>query len=283
VIVDAHHHLWDPGRREYPWMAGEALTPIRRPYTVDSLRSTVGPAVSSTILVQTVSSMQETEEFLTTADASDGLIAGVVGWVDLTAPSDLERLRTVPGGQLLVGIRHQVEDEPDPDWLLRKEVIEGLRAIGTAGLVYDLLVRTPQRPAAYAAAKQCPEVSFVLDHAGKPGIAAGEWEPWASWIIDLAGLPNVTCKLSGLITEAAWDTWSAGDIRPYAEHVLDRFGPDRVMFGSDWPVCELAGSYADVLTLTDALLTDASPSEREAVLSGTARLVYLGESPVPAP
>lgn len=270
MIVDAHHHLWDPRRRHYPWMASEALAPIRRPYTVHDLRLTIGPEVTATVLVQTVSSLQETAEFLATAAASDGLIAGVVGWADLTAPAELDHLRALPGGHLLVGIRHQVEDEPDPEWLLRKEILAGLRTVAATGLAFDLLVRAPQRPAAYTAAAQLPDVSFVLDHAGKPAIAAGEWEPWASWITDLAQLPNVTCKLSGLTTEADWQTWSTVDIRPYAQHVLDSFGPDRVMFGSDWPVCELAGSYTDVLTLAQTLL----PAES---LSDTARRVYQGQ------
>jgi L-fuconolactonase len=268
MIVDAHHHLWDPARREYPWMSGEALAPIRKSYTISDAK-TVMDGVHETVLVQTVSSVAETEEFLRTALGSGGLIAGVVGWTDLTAP-DLDRLRTVPGGHLLVGIRHQVEDEPDPNWLLRKEILAGLRSVGAAGLAYDLLVRAPQRPAAYTAARQLPEVSFVLDHAGKPGIAAGEWDGWAAWITSLAELPNVTCKLSGLITEANWHTWTAEDIRPYAEHVLDRFGPGRVMFGSDWPVCELAGSYAEVLTLARDLL----PAES---LGDTARRIYQGQ------
>ena len=254
MIVDAHHHLWDPARRDYPWMAGSSLAPIRRRYTLHDLRLTIGPSVTATILVQTISSMQETAEFLATAAASEGLIAGVVGWFDLTAPAELDRLLTIQGGHLLVGIRHQVEDEPDPSWLLRPEILTGLRAIAAAGLPYDLLVRAPQRPAALAVAQQLPELSFVLDHAGKPAIAAGEWDPWASWITDLAALPNVTCKLSGLTTEADWNTWSTPDIRPYTDHILNSFGPARVMFGSDWPVCELAGTYTDVLSLAQTLL-----------------------------
>lgn len=267
MIIDAHHHLWDPARRVYPWMSGDALAPIHRPYTVHDLRLTIGPSVRATILVQTVSSMQETAEFLATAAASEGLVAGVVGWVDLTVPAELDRLLTIQGGHLLVGIRHQVEDEPDPSWLLRPEILAGLRAIAAAGLPYDLLVRAPQRPAALAVAKQLPELSFILDHAGKPAIAAGEWDPWASWITDLAALPNVTCKLSGLTTEAIWDNWSTVDIRPYADHILDSFGPARVMFGSDWPVCELAGTYTDVLNLAQTLL----PPE---CLAETAKRVY---------
>jgi L-fucono-1,5-lactonase len=267
MIVDAHHHLWDPRRRDYPWMAGSSLAPIRRPYTLHDLRLTIGPSVIATILVQTVSSTQETAEFLATAAASEGLIAGVVGWFDLTAPAELDRLLAIQGGHLLVGIRHQVEDEPDPSWLLRPEILTGLRAVAAAGLTYDLLVRAPQRPAALAVAQQLPELSFVLDHAGKPAISADEWGPWASWITDLATLPNVTCKLSGLTTEATWDSWSPHDIRPYANHILDSFGPARVMFGSDWPVCELAGTYTDVLSLAQTLL----PPE---CLAETAKRVY---------
>jgi L-fuconolactonase len=225
--------------------------------------------------------MEETVEFLATAAGSDGLISGVVGWLDLTAPvpadlAHLDRLRGVPGGHLLVGIRHQVEGEPDPDWLRRDDVRAGLRAVGAAGLAYDLLVRAPQRPAAHAVAEQLPDVRFVLDHAGKPGIATGEWDGWAAWIRDLARLPNVVCKLSGLITEADWNSWSAGTIRPYAEHVLGCFGPDRVLFGSDWPVCELAGTYVEVLELAESLLAGLSEDERANVMGGNAVRVYHG-------
>lgn len=277
MIIDAHHHLWDPGRREYPWMAGEALTPLRRSYTMDDLRAAAGPDVTATVLVQTVSSMEETEEFLRIAYDSQGLVAGVVGWVDLTAADGaarIDRLRATAGGHLLVGIRHQAEDEPDPRWLLRQDVQRNLRKLPAAGLVYDILVRAPQRPAAYIVARQLPEVRFVLDHAGKPGIASGEGQPWASWIADMATLPNVTCKLSGLITEANWQTWTPETIRPYADHILSCFGADRVMFGSDWPVCELAACYTDVLTLTEDLLTGASTTERADILAGTARRTY---------
>jgi L-fuconolactonase len=201
----------------------------------------------------------------------------VVGWIDLTAADaegELRRLRTVPGGHLLVGVRHQAEDEPDPRWLVRADVRRSLRAVAAAGLGYDLLVRAPQRPAARTLAEQLPEVTFVLDHAGKPGIAAGEGQPWTSWIAAMAALPNVTCKLSGLITEAPWDAWTPDLIRPYADHVLSCFGAGRVMFGSDWPVCELAGRYADVLELTQDLLAGATESERADVLGGTACRTY---------
>jgi L-fuconolactonase len=201
----------------------------------------------------------------------------VVGWVDLTAPDvgeALDRLRALPGGELLVGIRHQVQDEEDPDWLSRPEVRRGLRAVAGAGLAYDLLVLVPQLAAARAAVRDLPAARFVLDHAAKPAIAGGSVEPWATELAALARLPNVTCKLSGLVTEARWEAWDAAAIRPYAEHVLGAFGPERVMFGSDWPVCELAATYAQVRELADALLEGLSPAERDAVLGGTAARAY---------
>jgi L-fuconolactonase len=220
----------------------------------------------------------ETEEFLALASSSGGLIAGVVGWVELTDPGvadALARLRALPGGQRLVGVRHQVQDEPDPGWLSRPAVRRGLRAVAEAGLAYDLLVLVPQLPEALTAVRDLPEGRFVLDHAAKPPIAAGAMEPWADALAELARLPNVSCKLSGLVTEARWDDWDAERIRPYADHVLASFGPDRVMFGSDWPVCELAASYAEVRGLADELLEGLSPSERDAVLWTTATRVYF--------
>jgi L-fuconolactonase len=278
TVVDAHHHLWDPGARDHPWMAGPELAPIRRPYALADLRrETTAAGVDHTVLVQTVADAAETGEFLATAAASDGLIAGVVGWVDLTAPDvagALARLRARPGGERLVGVRHQVEDEPDDDWLARPEVRRGLRAVADAGLAYDLLVRVPQLRAARAAVRELPEARIVLDHAAKPAIAGGSLEPWAGELAELARLPGVACKLSGLVTEARWDDWDAARLRPYADHVLDRFGPDRVMFGSDWPVCELAASYAQVRELADALLEGCSAAERDAVLCRTAARIY---------
>jgi L-fuconolactonase len=278
TVIDAHHHLWDPRVRDYPWMAGPELDSVRHPYTLGDLRrETAAAGVDHTVLVQTVSEVAETEEFLDTAAASDGLIAGVVGWVDLTAPDvgdAIARLRARPGGERLVALRHQVEDEPDPDWLARPEVGHGLRAVAAAGLVYDLLVRVEQLPAARAAVQELPDMRFVLDHAAKPAIAAGSLEPWAGELAATARLPNVVCKLSGLVTEARWDDWDADRIRPYGQRVLDAFGPDRVLFGSDWPVCELAASYQQVRELAGALLEGLDPAGREAVLCGTASRTY---------
>jgi L-fuconolactonase len=253
-------------------MAGAALDPIRRPYTVDDLRAvTKAAGVHATVLVQTVSSAEETAEFLSIA-AAEPVVAGVVGWVDLAAPDVADRLAAFEGP--LVGIRHQVENEPDDEWLLRPEVVAGLSAVASAGLAYDLLVRAPQLPAAASLAARLPELRLVLDHAAKPPIAAGEWEPWASGVAALAARENVVCKLSGLVTEADWTGWEVGHLRRYVDHVLDVFGPGRLLFGSDWPVCELAASYEVVVDAAIALTGSLSDAERLAVFEHNARTVY---------
>jgi L-fuconolactonase len=260
--VDAHHHLWDTAARSYAWMDGPWADPIRGRFDLSRYAGEVGSPAS--VAVQAVMEEAETYELLAAP------VAGVVGWTDLTAPDVTARLADLRAAGPLVGVRHQVQDEPDPDWLLRPSVLRGIAAVGEAGLVYDLLVRPPQASAALEAVRRLPSVSFVLDHAGKPDIAAGVWEPWATWILELAALPNVTVKLSGLVTEAAED-WKPADVLPYARHVLSAFGPGRVMYGSDWPVCTLAASPASVL----ALATEAvPPADRAAVFGETARRVY---------
>ncbi|SEP51545.1 amidohydrolase family protein [Amycolatopsis saalfeldensis] len=273
-MIDAHHHLWDPARRDYPWLAGAALDPIRHPYTVDDLRAVTRAAgVHATVLVQTVPDEGETEEFLTTA-AAEPVIAGVVGWVDLTAPDVADRLARLASLGPLAGIRHQVENEPDPGWLLREDVLRGLTAVGSAGLVYDLLVAPAQVPAAVKVAERLPELKLVLDHAAKPPIAAGEWQPWADGITALGERENVHCKLSGLVTEADWAQWQVGHLLRYADHVFESFGARRVMFGSDWPVCELAAAYEVVLDAAVSLTGSLTDPERLEVFEYSAKRVY---------
>jgi L-fuconolactonase len=278
VTIDAHHHLWDPAVREYGWLAGAVLDPIRHAYRVADLRVHAQQSgVDGTVLVQTLSDVGETVDFLGMADANRDLILGVVGWVDLTDPdvaSTLGSLRDGPGGDRLVGIRHQVQDEDDPAWLTRADVLRGLAAIAEAGLAYDLLVLPHQLDAAIAAVTEVPQGRYLLDHAAKPPIAAGQREPWASRIRELAAKPNLACKLSGLVTEANWTQWTIEDIRPYARIVLAEFGPDRVLFGSDWPVCELASSYAGVTELARELCAELSEAERAAVFGGNAAQWY---------
>jgi len=266
MVVDAHHHLWDVATREYPWMDGSWADPLRGRFSPAELAAVTAPhGVTATVVVQAVSDLDETRELLAVA-AESPLVAGVVGWVDLTAPDVADVLASLPGP--LVGVRHQVQDEPDPAWLLRPDVLRGLRAVAAAGLAYDLLVKPPQLPAAVAVSRRLPELTFVLDHLAKPEIAAGGWEPWAGGVTALAALPNVSAKISGLVTEADWKSWRPEEIAPYIRHALDAFGPARLMFGSDWPVCTLAASYAEVL---DLILT---VTDQEDIFTNTARRVY---------
>jgi L-fuconolactonase len=277
MAVDAHHHLWDLGVRDQEWISGEAMWAIRRSFGVGDLRPLAEKAgIDATVVVQTVTVAEETPELLEIA-ADEALIGAVVGWVDLTSTTVAERLgelKAGPGGEFLRGIRHQVQGEADPRWLCRDDVRRGLRAVGEAGLVYELLTLPSQLEAAIETVTALSGVDFVLDHCSKPPIAAGELEPWASLVRDLARRPNVSCKLSGLVTEADWTQWTVADLRQYADVVLEAFGPARIMVGSDWPVCTLAGSYERVMTAAGELIGSLSPSERLAALDGTARRVY---------
>jgi L-fuconolactonase len=276
--VDAHHHLWDPDRRAYPWM-DESVAAIRRPFGVEDLEAAAGPqGFEETVVVQAVSSVEETEELLAVA-ATSGRVAGVVGWVDLAGPevaSTVATLRGRPGGQALVGVRHQVHDEPDPGWLLRDRVLAGLAAVADAGLVYDLLVRERELPAARAVAQRLPELTLVVDHLAKPRIREQAMDPWAGELAALAHRPNVACKVSGLVTEAAWDAWTPTQLVPYVRHAVDVFGPERLLFGSDWPVCLLAAGYGEVVAATTEALERAGlgPAERDAVFGANARRLY---------
>ncbi|WP_055491210.1 amidohydrolase [Streptomyces sp. TP-A0356] len=277
MTVDAHHHVWDLAVRDQDWIRGPELAPLRRHFTVADLEPEAHAlGIDRTVLVQTVTVAEETPEFLALADGTD-LIAAVVGWTDLTRPDvadALARLREGPGGRYLRGVRHQVQSEPDPDWLLRPDVQRGLAAVAGSGLVYDLVVLPHQLPACVRAAAALPELTFVLDHLGKPPIASGALEPWASDLRALAALPNTVCKLSGMVTEADRRTWTTADLRPYADTALDAFGPGRLMFGSDWPVCTVAATYADVTHTAAALTQDLGDDERRQIFEGTATRVY---------
>jgi len=275
--VDAHQHLWDLSARPQDWLDGDDTAPIRRDFTEADLGAAAASAgVDRTVLVQVLPDLDETLDFLALA-AGSPLIAGVVGWVDLTSPdvaSDLARLRAAPGGDLLVGVRHLVQAEPDPRWLVRPDVLAGLRAVRDAGLAYDLLTLPHQLPAAVRAAQEVPDLRFVLDHLSKPDIAGGSVRLWADRLGALAASPNVVAKVSGLVTEADRERWTVADLRPYVDVALEAFGPDRLMVGSDWPVCLLAADYARVFAAAEELLSGCSPDERRQVFGGTATRVY---------
>ncbi len=275
--IDAHHHFWDPTRATYPWMVGDALDPVRRPFTPDDLAPELAAqGISGTILVQTISSEDETREFLELASRTE-FISGVVGWVDLTSDhigAALDALVAGPGGERLVGIRHQVHDEADPKWLCRADVRRGLAAVQERGLVYDLLVRARELPAAIETVAELPGLEFVLDHIAKPRIADGEDPEWRKRMPDLAALPNVAVKLSGMVTEANWASWTPADLQPFVASVVDWFGADRLMFGSDWPVCLLATSYAGVVKGLEEALGPMPPGDLERIFGLNAARVY---------
>lgn len=277
VRVDAHHHFWDPTRRTYPWM-GDELAAIRRPFGPKEMAPLVAVnEIDRTVLVQTISSLDETREFLATAHKTEYL-AGVVGWVDLTDPGVADviaELRASEGGEFLKGIRHQVHDEADPNWLHRDDVRRGIHAVGEAGLVYDVLVRTRELAAALDLVRALPHMRFVIDHLAKPRIAAGRRDPeWEAAMAPLAACDNVQVKVSGLVTEADWRRWTVDNLRPYVQLALEWFGPERCMFGSDWPVCLLAAGYTQVVDALERCLAGLTVSERQAVFGDNAVRVY---------
>ena len=276
--VDAHHHFWDPTKYHYPWMEGAALDPIRRAFGPADLEVELTHAgIDGSVLVQTVSSESETREFLRIAEATD-FVMGVVGWVDLTSEDVGERLDALmasTGGRWLVGIRHQVHDEDDARWLCREDVRRGLRAVQTRNLTYDLLVRAREIPAAIETVNALPDLQFVVDHIAKPTINAGSDATWAVGMEQFSASPNVSVKLSGMVTEADWVHWTVADLRPFVAHVREWFGIERLMYGSDWPVCLLAANgYSDVLDATREALAELSDYEAQAVFGANAQEFY---------
>ena len=274
MIVDAHHHLWrvDQG---YSWLEEPSLGAIRRSFTTAELRAELAAnGVSHTVLVEG-GRCDVGEARLLLGYASDiSEISGVVAWADPADPGlagTLERYRGLPGGQWLVGIRSQIQAVEDPGYLDREDVRRGLATIGAAGLAFDLVVRADQLPAAARVARELGGVRFVLDHLGKPPIRDGGFDRWAADLAGLAACPNVTAKLSGLVTEADWESWSADDLWPYVMEALRVFGAERLMFGSDWPVCRLATTYAEWLSTLNLILPLETRAE---VFGATAARTY---------
>jgi len=281
VIVDAHQHVWDLSARPQPWLELPGHEQLLRNYSEADLRPLAAAAgVSATVVVQTVTDPAETPELLAIAAASE-LIAGVVGWTDLESAGVADALAALDehsSGAFLRAIRHPVLIEEDPDWLRRPAVLAGLAAVSEAGLCYDLVVPSDLLPVAADTAAACPGLTFVLDHLGNPVVDQRPDELWIAHIRRLAALPNTVCKLSGILGEppppGADSPVGLGHLVPYYETVLAAFGPYRLMFGSDWPVCTLSASYGQVVEAAKTLTAGLSPSERAAVLRGTARRVY---------
>ena len=313
AVIDAHHHLWDPDAREYrwlrggqPWASDQEIATLRRTFTLRELAPlAAGAGVTGTVVVQTVDDVWETEDMLSLAAGADPwsalagdshgggahgghgggshgggdghpLVVGVVGWVDLAAPNVKDvvaSLRSHPGGASLRGIRHPLLGEPDPDWLVRPDVLNGLRELADLGMCFDVIGPLRQLEAAVTAAQSVPELRFVLNHMGGPPVDTGQPamdDTWASVVRRLGALPNVACKVSGMHSPST----RASTLRPYFETVLEVFGPDRLMFGSDWPVSSLAAGYGEVCEMYRELTTPLTSAEQDAIYDATARRVY---------
>ncbi len=273
MIIDSHHHFWTYDPVTYDWI-DDSMATLRRDFLPDDLRATLGEAgVGRAVSVQARQSLEETRWLCELAQASPDLIAGVVGWVDLSAADVGEQIAAVSSPSL-VGLRHVLQGEPDERYMLRDDFQRGLRAVREAGLVYDILIYERHLPQTIELVDAHPEQAFVLDHIAKPRIGANELEPWRQNIRSLAERPNVVCKLSGLVTEAGFQAWTEDQLRPYLETVLETFGPARLMFGSDWPVCLVATEYSRWLEIVRRAIGDLSHSEQAAVLGQNAARVY---------
>jgi L-fuconolactonase len=273
--VDAHHHLWDLGVRAQPWIDPVGMGVLQESFDIGDLERAVrGSAVAATVLVQVLNRADETAELLQLA-ATNGLVAGVVGWADLGRPDLADHIDQLKRRGPLVGIRHQLQAEANPaEWLRRPDIGAGLHRLGTAGVPFDLMIRPEQFDVSAELVRAHPDVMFVVDHLGKPPIESRRLEPWATGLHRLAESPNVAGKLSGLVTVAARTGWTVGELRPYVDVALDTFGPARLMFGSDWPVCLLAADYPEVIGAVETLVAGLTPGEQHDIWAGTAGRVY---------
>jgi len=265
-MIDAHQHFWQLGRFDYPWMSKD-LGVLYRDYLPDDLSAILKQnGIEKTVLVQASNSIEESRWLLELADSHD-FIAGVVGWIDLTNPE-------IPTHPKFKGVRHLVESEPNDDWLILPAVLSGLQKLSSCGLSYDLLVHTRHLKHVPVVAETCPDLKLIIDHLAKPPIARNEIKEWSDTFKPLVRYSNIHCKLSGLVTEANWHTWQIEDLRPYVDCALESFGVDRMMFGSDYPVCLLAATYDRVLDAFQEILKDLSDADREKIFANNAAKFY---------
>jgi L-fucono-1,5-lactonase len=271
--IDSHQHFWDLEQLDYAWMPpGDNI--LGRNYLPDDLKPILDEhRFGGTVLVQANTTMKETTWLLDLASANE-FILGVVAWVDLTnpdLPAVLDQLQKHPRFK---GVRHPVHDESDTNWLLRNDVLAGLKELERRDIPFDLLLRPVHLPLIPRLTEAVPNLRMVIDHIAKPAIAEGRLDGWAEDMAAAAKIPGLHCKLSGMITEANHEAWTAGDLRPYVQHVLTIFGPERLMFGSDWPVCKLAGSWKQVLAAFTQACGPLPQDVRDRILGDTATAFY---------
>ncbi|MDE0103195.1 MAG: amidohydrolase family protein [Bryobacterales bacterium] len=273
MTIDAHHHLWRYDPSQHTWIS-DRMRVLRRDFLPVDLKAEIGAVgVAGTIAVQAGHSLAESRFLLEQARKTDFVLA-VVGWLPLAGPGLGAALDGLAGDARLRGCRHVLQDEADDDYMLREDFNQGLSRVTSAGLVYDILIYERHLPQALVLVDRHPSQVFVLDHIGKPCIREGSFRPWSGLIRKLARRPNVYCKLSGMVTEADWNTWTYKQMLPYLETVLDAFGTRRVMFGSDWPMCLLASSYGRWFSAVERFVSRLGDSERLRVMGGTAAEAY---------
>lgn len=278
VRIDAHQHFWRFHAAHFPWIDA-AKTRLMRDYLPSDLEPQLHAAgFDACIAVQARHDVDETR-FLLEMAAAHPFVAGVVAWIDLQSDDLRSQLEYWAGDPRLVGIRHIVHDEPDDHFMLRPAFLRGLGTLAEFDLTYDLLLFPRHLPVAIDVVARFPDQRFVLDHLAKPPIKAREIDAWARDLVRLAAHPNVCAKLSGMVTEADWQAWTPADLRPYLDVALDCFGADRLMVGSDWPVCTLAGEYGPVMAPVVAFAEEQPPEDRDAILGGTAAKFWRLESP----
>jgi len=273
MMIDAHQHFWKYNEREYGWI-GPDMRVLKRDYVPDDLEPLARDlGFEGTVVIQARQTLEETEWLLDLADQYD-LIRGVVGWVDLCSESVDEQLRRFCGHSLFRGVRHVVQDEPDPEFMLRPDFHRGIASLAAYGLTYDILVFPRQLPAACALVERFPEQPFVLDHLAKPLIGKRTFEPWRTDLRRLASAENVYCKASGIFAQVDPRRWTREEIYPYLDVVFDAFGPERIMIGSDWPVCTLAGSYSEAMGVVLDYVERLPSKVGEGVLGNNAARFY---------
>jgi L-fuconolactonase len=268
--IDAHQHFWVYDPREYDWI-DDSMTPLRRDFLPADLKPELEQSgFQGCVAVQARQTTEETRWLLELAAASP-FILGVVGWVDLQSPQVRSQLESVAGNLKLVGVRHVVQGEPDDRFLLRPEFLRGVSILEEFDLAYDILIYARHLSVAAEFVQKFPRQRFVLDHLAKPPIRSASLHPWAEGIRKLAAFPNVFCKLSGLVTEADWRHWKPDDMAPYLDVAFEAFGPQRLMIGSDWPVCTVAASYASAMAVVKDYLGRLSAEAQQAMLGGNAQ------------